>query len=203
MATFTERFREALTLRNLTPAELSRLSGIAEGVISRYRTGEQTAAQKNLIKLSTALNVPVDWLIGTSDDFVHSEISFYDTFKNLCDSKGISCTMAALEMGLSNATPTKWKKTGATPNIETLQLIANYFHVSVSDLLLIDASNNDTDIMDIAETLEHFLATMEINDNLMFYGQPLNNEAKDYLISAIKLGLEAAKFKNISYLFQK
>jgi transcriptional regulator with XRE-family HTH domain len=60
---------------------------------------------------------------------------FYDRFKQLCDEKGISCNKAALEIGLSNATPTKWKKTGATPGGKTLDKIAAYFNVSVDYLL--------------------------------------------------------------------
>jgi len=60
---------------------------------------------------------------------------FFDTFKQLCDAKGISCNKAALEIGLSNATPTKWKKTGATPSSDTLQRIADYFQVPITDLL--------------------------------------------------------------------
>ena len=60
---------------------------------------------------------------------------FYDRFKQLCDHKGVSCNKAALEIGLSNATPTKWKKTGATPVGETLDKIAAYFGVSTDYLL--------------------------------------------------------------------
>lgn len=60
---------------------------------------------------------------------------FYDKFKQLCDSRGISCNKAALEIGLSNATPTKWKKTGATPVGETLDRIAAYFDVTTDFLL--------------------------------------------------------------------
>lgn len=60
---------------------------------------------------------------------------FYDRFKQLCDQKGVSCNKAALEIGLSNATPTKWKKTGATPSGDTLDKIAAYFGVSTDYLL--------------------------------------------------------------------
>lgn len=60
---------------------------------------------------------------------------FYDRFKQLCDRKGVSCNKAALEIGLSNATPTKWKKTGATPVGETLDKIAAYFGVTTDYLL--------------------------------------------------------------------
>lgn len=60
---------------------------------------------------------------------------FYDRFKQLCERKGVSCNKAALEIGLSNATPTKWKKTGATPVGDTLDKIAAYFGVSTDYLL--------------------------------------------------------------------
>ena len=60
---------------------------------------------------------------------------FYDRFKQLCEDKGVSCNKAALEIGLSNATPTKWKKTGATPVGETLDKIAAYFGVTTDFLL--------------------------------------------------------------------
>lgn len=60
---------------------------------------------------------------------------FYDKFKMLCDQRGISCNKAALEIGLSNAAVPKWKKTGYTPRGDTLSKIANYFGISISELL--------------------------------------------------------------------
>ena len=43
-------------------------------------------------------------------------------------------TRAALDIGLSKSAPIKWRTTGATPNGETLNKIAEYFSVSVSVL---------------------------------------------------------------------
>ena len=60
---------------------------------------------------------------------------FYDIFSELCASKGISCTRATKEIGLSNATATKWKNTGATPDGSTLARVASYFDVSIDYLL--------------------------------------------------------------------
>lgn len=60
---------------------------------------------------------------------------FYDIFSRLCDIKGVSCKRAAIEIGLSNSIAAKWKRTGATPNGETLAKIADYFGVSVGYLL--------------------------------------------------------------------
>lgn len=66
---------------------------------------------------------------------------FYDRFKLLCQRKNISCTKAATEMGLSNSTPTKWKKTAALPDSSTISRVADYFEVPVEYLLGISADS--------------------------------------------------------------
>lgn len=64
MATFGERLREALDIRHMSAAELSRLTGISEGMISQYKSGAYVAKQKNLELFSTVLNVSIPWLMG-------------------------------------------------------------------------------------------------------------------------------------------
>lgn len=60
---------------------------------------------------------------------------FFDIFAALCAERGISHKRAVTEMGLSNSLATKWKKTGAIPNGETLAKVAAYFGVPVGFLL--------------------------------------------------------------------
>lgn len=60
---------------------------------------------------------------------------FFDKYKALCDQNQVSCSKAASDMGLSNSTPTKWKRTGATPDAATLQKVADYFGISIADLI--------------------------------------------------------------------
>lgn len=73
---------------------------------------------------------------------------FYDKFVELCKAKGVKPTVAAVEMGLSKATPSKWKRTEATPQTETLTLVANYFGVSVNSLIEVEDSNSLDDMLD-------------------------------------------------------
>lgn len=125
---------------------------------------------------------------------------FYDRFRQLCEQKGVTCNKAALEIGLSNATPTKWKKTGATPAGETLDKIAAYFNVSTDYLLGKETKKapalTSKDERDIARNLEKIMADLEGSGDLMFDGDPMSDEAKESIRSALKLGLEAAKLKN-------
>lgn len=60
---------------------------------------------------------------------------FYDRFAELCSGRNISANKAATDIGLSNSTVTKWKKTGAVPQTATLSKIAEYFNVSINYLL--------------------------------------------------------------------
>ena len=105
---------------------------------------------------------------------------FYDVFKRLCDEKGISCNRAATEMGLSNATATKWKKTGATPSGDTLSKIAVYFDVSIDDLLGNEekpAAPKDGE-PDVKEALTDMAKRAAQGALLMYDGEPLDAETQ-------------------------
>lgn len=129
---------------------------------------------------------------------------FYDVFKRLCDEKGVSCNRAATEMGLSNATATKWKKTGATPSGDTLSKIAVYFDVSIDDLLGNEEkpapeSRNGLSIKeqkDIARKLEKMMDELEESGDLMFDGDPASEEVKESIRNALAMGLEYARKVN-------
>lgn len=60
---------------------------------------------------------------------------FYDLYLDLCKKKNVSPTKAALDIGISKATPSTWKKRGLTPQGDTLNKIASYFGVSTDYLL--------------------------------------------------------------------
>ena len=105
---------------------------------------------------------------------------FYDVFKRLCDEKGVSCNRAATEMGLSNATATKWKKTGATPSGDTLSKIAVYFDVSIDDLLGNEekpAAPKDGE-PDVKEALTDMAKCAAQGALLMYDGEPLDAETQ-------------------------
>lgn len=59
---------------------------------------------------------------------------FWDNFERLCREKGMKPTPAAAEIGFPSASVVKWRK-GTIPRGTTLQKIADYFGVTVNDLL--------------------------------------------------------------------
>lgn len=120
---------------------------------------------------------------------------FFDVFTHLCAQKGVSTYRACTDMGLNRSAVAKWKG-GSTPNGSTLGKMAAYFGVSTDQLLGGTVGGlNPRDHRDIARDLEAFISDMDQGD-LMFDGDPMSPQARESIIAAMKLGLEAAKVKN-------
>ena len=64
MATFSERLKEAMELRNIDRSTVIRITGIDKGAFSAYVNGKYNAGQTNLYLLAKALNVSEAWLMG-------------------------------------------------------------------------------------------------------------------------------------------
>lgn len=64
ITTFSERLKQGMKEKGLKAADLSRLSGVSESMISSYRSGRFEAAQTNLQKLAETMDVSIPWLMG-------------------------------------------------------------------------------------------------------------------------------------------
>lgn len=62
------------------------------------------------------------------------EILFYENYVNYCQKIGKSKTEVARQIGKSSKSVTGWKN-GAVPRNDTLKKLADYFGVTVDDLL--------------------------------------------------------------------
>lgn len=77
---------------------------------------------------------------------------FWENFKKLCDSIGKKPNPVASELGFSSGNVTAWKN-GRIPKWTNLQKIADYFQVSVEDLIsspdiLIHSKNGNSYIVE-------------------------------------------------------
>lgn len=64
MATFVERFKEALEQSGKTQSDICRLTGIGKSAISQYLKGSFVPKQQRVYAIAKALNVSVSWLMG-------------------------------------------------------------------------------------------------------------------------------------------
>ena len=63
-STFANRLNMALEHRQITKAELARLSGLSKSSITRYAKGDWEAKQDAVYAIAQALNVNEAWLMG-------------------------------------------------------------------------------------------------------------------------------------------
>lgn len=127
-------------------------------------------------------------------------MGFYERFLSLCRKKGVSPSAAAKSIGIGTANATYWKR-GSIPGGDTLRKLAEYFGVTVDFLL--DESQNQTlprltkkDERDIEKILAAAREQLENQEGLMFDGDPASPEAIESILSAMELGLQAAKMRN-------
>lgn len=59
---------------------------------------------------------------------------FYNNFCAICKQKGVKPTNVVSELGFSSGNMTNWKR-GRTPKTDVLNKIAQYFDVSIDELL--------------------------------------------------------------------
>ncbi len=126
---------------------------------------------------------------------------FYDKFVLLCTVKGVSPSKAALEAGISKSLVTKWKVNNIdVPSPEILKKLSTYFGVPVSRLLSEENQNTPTitekDERDIARDMERIMSQLDSSGDLMFDGDPMSDEARETMLAAMQLGLQAANLKN-------
>lgn len=60
---------------------------------------------------------------------------YYENFERLCKKHQTNASQVSKATGISTATLTNWKKGNYTPKQDKLQLIADYFNVSVDYLM--------------------------------------------------------------------
>lgn len=109
---------------------------------------------------------------------------FYDIFLQLCEAKGVKPSRVALDIGLSKATATKWKK-GAIPSGDKLQKLAEYFDVSVDYLLGNEKTSPTKSAED--ETLEELLNRLKHRDEMKMLFKLADGATKEDVLRAVAI----------------
>lgn len=73
-STFAERLKTALDYKQMTKAELSRLTGISKSSLTRYAKGDWEGKQDAVYAIAQALNLNEAWLMGYEAPMDRSEL---------------------------------------------------------------------------------------------------------------------------------
>ena len=103
-------------------------------------------------------------------------------------------------LDLAESTISQYENGKRQPDNETLLRLGEYFGVTVGYILGVEEQKapalTEKDARDIAKTLEKLMDQLDSSGDIMFDGDPISDEARESIRSAMKLGLEAAKVKN-------
>ena len=134
------------------------------------------------------------------------EQKMYDIFERLMKEKGVTRYKVSKDTGISQSTLSDWKRKRSTPKIDKLQILADYFGVTVDYLTgsNLEKNNdqkekptlNEKDERDIKVKIDGIINMMSNQQGLMFDGNPLTPEALESIRNAMELGMAAAKLKN-------
>lgn len=126
-----------------------------------------------------------------------------EALKYLRAKKGITQADLAKALGVGKSTISMYEVGAREPDFEMLENIADYFNVDMMFLVRPNAAEQEKaptltkkDERDIARDLEAIMAELEAGGDMMFDGDPMTPEARESILSAMRLGLEAAKAKN-------
>lgn len=143
------RLQLAFKKSGMTQVQLAKATGITKSTISRYLQGEFEPKTSALIKLASALNVSVEYLMGmetieqedSSEDDTEEERRsasrevFSANLRSLMGKAGKSRKEVSESIGVSYFTFSDWCNGKKYPRIEKLEALAQYFGISVSELV--------------------------------------------------------------------
>ncbi len=122
-----------------------------------------------------------------------------ERIKTICKERKIPISKLERDLGFANGYIGQLRK-GVLPSNRLVQ-VAEYLSVSVNFLMTGEDKKTaptltGKDERDIARDLERIMSQLDNSGDLMFDGDPMSDEARESIRSAMKLGLEAAKLKN-------
>ena len=156
-----DRLNEALILREKKAVDLTKDLGIPKSAISQYLSGKsQKMDADRLQKIASYLNVSEAWLAGfdvpQSSEIIQidadsnaassSREAFVANLRSLMAKKQKSRKEVSEAIGVSYFTFSDWCNGKKYPRIEKLEVLADYFGISVPDLVKVQEASGSKSI---------------------------------------------------------
>jgi len=105
------------------------------------------------------------------------------------------------DLGFNKYAVSTWCNGTRLPRMDKVELLAQYFKISRSDLMEEKSQDNSfsltaRDERDIEKIINQTREKLVSQEGLMFDGDPASPEAIDSILSAMQIGMELAKKKN-------
>lgn len=136
---FQNRITELAEECEVKKSKLPKLIGVDYRSLSNALNYGIIPTPRILIRIADYFKVSLSYLLGTSDDEyfcpLQTKSDFKTRFDILCKSKKVSYYKVCQDLHFDNSYVTRWFQKNYLPSLEFLNLISDYFEVSLDYLL--------------------------------------------------------------------
>ena len=136
---FQNRITELVEDCGVNKSALPKLIGVDYRSLSNAINYGIIPTPRILIRIADYFNVSIKFLLGTSDDeyFEKSKVKsdFRTRFDFLCKDKNISYYIVSKDLHFDQSYISRWLNKNYLPSLELLELLSDYFKVSIDYLL--------------------------------------------------------------------
>ena len=136
---FQKRFNDIINETDYNRAELSKIIPISQSSLSNALSYGIIPSVKTLIRVADFFDISINFLLGKTDeeDFIKSstKTTFHQRFESLCAEKEVTHYKVASDCLFDKSSISKWFSKNFIPELEILELLCDYFNVSLDYLL--------------------------------------------------------------------
>ena len=136
---FQKRFNDIINETDYKRAELSKIIPISQSSLSNALSYGIIPSVKTLIRVADFFDISINFLLGKTDeeDFIKSstKTTFHQRFESLCAEKEVTHYKVASDCLFDKSSISKWFSKNFIPELEILELLCDYFNVSLDYLL--------------------------------------------------------------------
>lgn len=136
---FQKRIRELAAESDKNYTELTKLIGIDNRPFSHAVQYGIIPSTRILIRIADYFQVSIAFLLGKTDEETfypsESDANFFTRIVALCAEKDVTFYEVAKQCHLDKSCVARWIRLKSLPTLEYLELIVDYFHVSIDYML--------------------------------------------------------------------
>lgn len=111
---------------------------------------------------------------------------YYENFEKLCIENGVKPSQVSKATGIHTATLTSWKQGKYTPKREKMELISQYFNVSVDYLMTGKEPTENKYSAEMAMLVGKIRNDKELSEALLKYFE-MSEDKKKYVVDTINM----------------
>ena len=111
---------------------------------------------------------------------------YYENFEHLCNINNVKPSQVSKATNISTATLTSWKQGKYTPKPDKLELIADFFKVSLNYLMYGEEPEISEHIKEMADLATKIRSDSELSKALLLYFE-LSESKKKHVINTINI----------------